>query len=217
MIDRDLAPTTDPHGQSTRKRVFGNASFSTQRNRRCGRRFALEWLPAQDAARRIYIMTQPAIPYAAILSLPHGALGVNCSESVLAALDYLPAQPTVAPRESLAIEAVAQLRAWLQDPTFRFDLPLARAGSVFQQRVWQTISTIPCGKTLTYGELSRRVGSAPRAVGQACGANPFPILVPCHRVVASRGGLGGFAHASQGYLLDIKRWLLERESRNRAA
>lgn len=166
-------------------------------------------------------MVERALPYAAIVALPHGALGVRCSESVISALDYLPAQPELAPRWPLAREAVAQLRAWLQEPAFRFELPLAPAGSAFQRRVWLAISAIPCGRTLTYGELARRLDSAPRAVGQACGANPYPIVVPCHRVVAARGGLngglGGFAHATQGYLLDIKRWLLEHEGRVRAA
>ena len=166
-------------------------------------------------------MMQTATPYAAIVGLPHGALGVRCTRSVITALDYLPAQPELAPRWPLAVEAVGQLRAWLREPAFRFDLPLAPVGSAFQQRVWREISAIPCGETLTYGEIARRLGSAPRAVGQACGANPYPVVVPCHRVVAStRGlndGLGGFANATDGYLLDIKRWLLDHESRLHAA
>ena len=69
----------------------------------------------------------------------------------------------------------------------------------------------PDGRTLTYGEIARRLKSAPRAVGQACGRNPYPVAVPCHRVVASDGGLGGFANANGGYLLDTKRWLLAHE------
>jgi methylated-DNA-[protein]-cysteine S-methyltransferase len=161
-----------------------------------------------------------ASSYAAIFPLPHGAVGVRCVPSLLAGLDYLPAQPELAPAGALAGEVVRQLRAWLDEPEFRFDLPLAPAGSAFRQRVWQAIAAIPCGQTLTYGELARRLDSAPRAVGQACGANPYPIVVPCHRVVATRGGLngglGGFAHATQGYLLDIKRWLLEREAASRS-
>jgi methylated-DNA-[protein]-cysteine S-methyltransferase len=163
------------------------------------------------------IAMQTAISYAAIFALPHGAVGVRCASSLLAGLDYLPAQSEQPPEGALAGEVVRQLRAWLDEPGFRFDLPLAPAGSAFRQRVWQVIAAIPCGQTLTYGELARRLVSAPRAVGQACGANPYPIVVPCHRVVAAsgglNGGLGGFAHATQGYLLEIKRWLLERESR----
>lgn len=176
-------------------------------------------LPESNAARRICIMTQTDLPYAAIVGLPHGAVGLRCTGSAVTALDYLPVQAELAPRSPLASEAVRQMRAWLQEPAFRFDLPLAPVGSAFQQRVWQEISYIACGETLTYGELAGRIGSAARAVGQACGANPYPIVVPCHRVVAStrglNGGLGGFAHATDGFLLDIKRWLLEHEGRIR--
>jgi len=182
---------------------------------RAAPRLFLVWLPAPHAARRIRIMVQRDIPYAAIFGLPHGAVGVTCTPSVVAGLDFLPAQPELTPRLPLAIEAVRQLRAWLREPAFRFDLPLAPVGSAFQRRVWQEISSVPCGETLTYGELARRTGSAARAVGQACGANRYPIVVPCHRVVAStfgrNGGLGGFAHATGGFLLDLKCWLLERE------
>ena len=89
-----------------------------------------------------------------------------------------------------------------------FDLPLAPIGSAFQQRVWDVLRAIPYGTTTSYGELARRLGdpSATRAVGAANGKNPIPIIVPCHRVVGSRGELTGF-----GGGLDRKRWLLEHE------
>ena len=83
-------------------------------------------------------------------------------------------------------------------------------GTAFQRRVWDRIAAIPRGETRTYGDLARMLRSAPRAVGQACGNNYFPLVIPCHRVVAA-GGLGGFAHTSSGYLLDVKRWLLAHE------
>ena len=157
------------------------------------------------------MMMQTDLRYAAIVGLPHGALGVRCSESVISALDYLPAQPEVAPRWPLARETVAQLHAWLQEPAFRFELPLAPAGSRFQRRVWQEISAIACGETLTYGEVATAIRSGPRAVGNACGANPYPIVVPCHRVVGANQGIGGFARQRGGFLLDIKKWLLLHE------
>jgi methylated-DNA-[protein]-cysteine S-methyltransferase len=69
---------------------------------------------------------------------------------------------------------------------------------------------IPRGRTLTYGTIAKALGSAPRAVGQACGANRFPVAIPCHRVVAA-AGVGGFAHHAQGFHVDIKRWLLRHE------
>lgn len=101
---------------------------------------------------------------------------------------------------------------WLEQPDFVLDWPaLGGLGTVFQRRVWAQISGIPYGKTLSYGELAQSIASAPRAVGGACGANPLPLLVPCHRVVASGGGLGGFSRQRGGFLLEVKRWLLARE------
>ena len=98
------------------------------------------------------------------------------------------------------------------DADARFDLPLATRGTPFQHRAWQGIRSVPRGEVQTYGQLATRIGSAARAVGQACGANPFPLVTPCHRIVAS-SGLGGFAKASSGYLIDAKRWLIAHEAR----
>ena len=92
------------------------------------------------------------------------------------------------------------------------DIPLdLDAAPDFNRRVYEVARTIPPGRTMTYGEIARRLKSVPRAVGQACGRNPYPVVVPCHRVVAADGGLGGFASATGGYLLDAKRWLLAHE------
>jgi len=82
--------------------------------------------------------------------------------------------------------------------------------------VWAKIAAIGAGRTRSYGELARELRSAPRAVGQACGANPIPIVVPCHRVLAA-GGIGGFAHHEGGFHLAIKRWLLAHEGAARFA
>jgi len=105
-------------------------------------------------------------------------------------------------------EACAQLRAYFAGRSFRFDLPLALAGTAFQRSVWSALCDIPCGETISYVELARRVGSpkAFRAAGQANGANPVAIVVPCHRVIAADGSLGGY-----GGGLDRKRWLLDHE------
>ena len=115
------------------------------------------------------------------------------------------------PRGLLAKEAVRQLRAYLKDPRFQFSLPLQPQGTHFQRRVWAGIAAIPAGATRTYGEVAAAIGSGPRAVGNACGANPYPLVVPCHRVVAAHQGLGGFARQRGGFLLDVKRWLLAHE------
>lgn len=148
----------------------------------------------------------------AILKAPFGALGVRTDSDAIAEIAFLPpGTKPVPPRNDLAEKACRQLAAYLTDSKVRFDLPLKRAGTDFQRGVWKNIASIPHGKTLTYGEIAGRLKSAPRAVGQACGKNPFPVVVPCHRVVAADGGLGGFANARGGYLLDAKRWLLKHE------
>ena len=91
------------------------------------------------------------------------------------------------------------------------DIPYAISGTSFQQRVWKAISAIPVGEVLTYSDLAKKVGSGPRAVANACGANRLPLLIPCHRVVA-RNGLGGFMKGVDGGL-KIKSWLLAHESK----
>jgi methylated-DNA-[protein]-cysteine S-methyltransferase len=83
-------------------------------------------------------------------------------------------------------------------------------GTFHQKKVWQCLCEIPRGATRNYGDLARELHSAPQAVGQACGANPIPIIIPCHRIVG-KAGLGGFAHHRNGNFIDIKRWLLEHE------
>jgi len=149
--------------------------------------------------------------YQAIVAAPCFALGVSCSDEEITGIEFIEPQPELAPSSPLAAEAVRQLRAYLADPGFVFGLPLQPAGTTFQRRVWEQISAIPPGRVETYGQLAKNLKNAPRAVGQACGANPYPIVVPCHRVVASGGGLGGFNRERGGFLLDVKRWLLHHE------
>jgi len=93
---------------------------------------------------------------------------------------------------ALLTEAARQLAAYFAGRLSCFDLPLAPAGSPFETRVWSAMQAIPYGETCSYGDLAMAVGSAPRAVGRACGTNPIPIVIPCHRVLA-RGGLGGYS------------------------
>lgn len=156
-------------------------------------------------------------PYQAIVSAPGFSLGVAATADEITAIDYLPLQAELAPQNPLAAEAVRQIRAYLADPSFVFGLPLRPQGTTFQRRVWNAINDIPCGSVETYGAVARKIRSGPRAVGGACGANPYPLVVPCHRVV-SAGGLGGFGGVggdgtTHDYLLDIKRWLLAHEGR----
>ena len=103
---------------------------------------------------------------------------------------------------------VARVVGFVETPALGFDLPLDVRGTAFQQRVWQALRRIPPGKTVTYAEIARRIGQprAVRAVGQACGANPLAVAIPCHRVVRDDGGLSGYRWG-----IARKRELLDRE------
>lgn len=86
-----------------------------------------------------------------------------------------------------------QLDAYFEGALKEFDLPLAPMGTAFQKKVWQAMSRIPFGATRTYGDLATELGTSPRALGGACGRNPIPIIIPCHRILAGNGGLGGYS------------------------
>ncbi len=149
--------------------------------------------------------------YQAKLPTPFALLGIRTEGDVLAEITFLPKSGRAfAPLDRLAARACAQIERYLEDPEFRFDLPIASQGTPFQRRIWGAIAAIDPGRTRSYGEIARDLGSSPRAVGQACGANPVPLVVPCHRVLAA-GGLGGFAHHEGGFHLSVKRWLLAHE------
>ncbi len=110
--------------------------------------------------------------------------------------------------DSLFADAFAQLSAYFAGELTRFDLPLRRAGTAFQNKVWTALCDIPFAETISYGELASRIGkpTASRAVGGANGANPLPIVVPCHRVIGADRSLTGF-----GGGVEIKRFLLAHE------
>ena len=105
-------------------------------------------------------------------------------------------------------EAQRQLDRYFTRKLQRFDLPLGAHGTPFQKSVWAMMRAIPFGETATYGGMAMALGSGPRAVGMACGRNPLPIIVPCHRVLGSGGKEGGF---SGGQGLPTKRKLLALE------
>ena len=150
----------------------------------------------------------------ALINTPFGAVAITSDGGQLAIeLLTVPAcsnvQVTNASADPLVAQACKQVLQYLQQPDAGFDLPLTQHGTAFQQRVWQAIAAIPLGQVRTYGELAREIGSGPRAVANACGANNLPLLVPCHRVVA-QNGLGGFMQGKENGLL-IKQWLLKHE------
>jgi methylated-DNA-[protein]-cysteine S-methyltransferase len=150
-------------------------------------------------------------PFQAIVAAPVFCFGVRCDEVEIFSLEYLSPRDERAPANTLAAETVRQVNAYLADAGFVFSLPLRPAGTRFQRRVWDEIARIPNRRTKSYGDLAKAIKSAPRAVGQACGANPYPLVVPCHRVIAADGGLGGFARQGGEFFLEIKRWLLRHE------
>ena len=142
---------------------------------------------------------------------PFAVLGIRTAGERLAAIEYLPkGAATLAPTNRTAERAWRQIERYLDDAQFRFELPFEFHGTEFQCRVWQAVYQIPSGMTKSYLEIAREVQTAPRPVGAACGANRIPLVIPCHRVLASHG-IGGFMHARRGPALEIKRWLLRHE------
>jgi O-6-methylguanine DNA methyltransferase len=155
------------------------------------------------------------------LTTPEGEFVATYSERGLRALDF-PINGANPARcaESSQCPPSAEVRRWHRQTERALKAVLAgsaaealppldlSAGTSFQKAVWKALRNIPAGRTLSYGEVARKIGkpAAARAVGAACGANPIPVLVPCHRVLASGGGLGGFTAG-----LDWKRRLLARE------
>ena len=113
---------------------------------------------------------------------------------------------------ALLARAAAQLAAYFAGELRVFNLPLAPQGTPFRQKVWMAMTNVPFGQTTTYGDVARQIGGGPRAVGSACGANPIPIIIPCHRVLAATG-VGGYSGRGG---LEVKQFLLRHEARNRA-
>ena len=152
----------------------------------------------------------------AVIEFPKMKVAVATREGRVTDIKYLPpSTEALAPANELAERAARQLERYREDPDAKFDLPLLIEGTEFQRLIWNALCEIPRGRTLTYGELARKLGGegfdVPRAVGQACGDNKLPIVIPCHRVVAANG-IGGFSHSAGGYLLEVKRWRLMHES-----
>jgi methylated-DNA-[protein]-cysteine S-methyltransferase len=157
-------------------------------------------------------------PFQACVRTPFATIGVSATDLHVTGIRYLsPDVPALAPRRNtVAYLACVQLQSYLDDPAFAFDLPLKFGGTRHQLAVWEAMHAIPAGETRTYGELAKAIGSSARAVGGACGANPIPLVVPCHRVIGSGGSLGGFMGArEEGFELSIKRWLLAHEAARR--
>ena len=147
-----------------------------------------------------------------VVEFPKFKLGVRTRGAQVVEIRYLPA--TAAPVEAknvVAQQAARQLERYRDDPDAKFDFPVAIEGTALERGVWDAMCAIPRGRTRTYGEIAKQLGADARDIGQACGENRLPIVIPCHRVVAA-DGIGGFGHATGGYLLEAKRWLLNHEA-----
>lgn len=142
---------------------------------------------------------------------PIGALRLHASSGLLTGIEFHAQDPRGQKTSDPVLDrAEQQLREYFAGERREFDVPLASEGTEFQKKVWAQLRKIPYGETVSYGEVARRLGLAPgvsRAVGAANGANPLPIVVPCHRVVAADGQIHGYSGG-----VDIKRALLKLEN-----
>jgi methylated-DNA-[protein]-cysteine S-methyltransferase len=164
-----------------------------------------------NAGRERYALAMSII----YVESPVGRLALEAEDDTLTGVSWTSGRWTSAAERSkdekatpVLREARRQLDLYFKRKLRRFELPLAGRGTPFQHSVWKMMSAIPFGETATYGGMAMALGSGPRAVGMACGRNPLPIVVPCHRVLASGGKEGGF---SGGRGLPTKRELLALE------
>ena len=145
--------------------------------------------------------------YKAIIQTPIGKIGISTIDQLITRLDFLNGdRALIDPNEEIVESIVNQLNQYFQDPSFQFNIPYQLQGTPFQNKVWQTLSKLPKQKTVSYGSLAQQLKTGARAIGNACRANPLPILIPCHRVIA-QGSLGGYL----GKEISIKKWLLNHE------
>lgn len=145
--------------------------------------------------------------YEAIVQTPIGKLGISTLGQLLTRLDFLTDDSVLSPSNGEIIENIeSQLNQYFQCPSFEFNIPYQLQGTPFQTKVWQTLSNLPKQTTVSYGALAKKLNTSARAIGNACRANPLPILIPCHRVIAQEN-LGGY----KGKKISIKKWLLNHE------
>lgn len=151
-----------------------------------------------------------------ILDSPLGPIRLRIDDDAITELRWKAEdgdEDTVTPTETalehpLVAETDRQLRAYFAGELDSFDLPVRPAGTTFQRLVWHIMQRIPKGHVRTYGGVAEELGASARAVGSACGRNPIPIIIPCHRIVAANGKMGGFSAAGG---VEDKVWLLRHE------
>ena len=147
----------------------------------------------------------------AVIVTPFSRFGLTVGKRGLLETNWVSDEtPLKSSQNSLIRQAEAAIQAYCGNSHYSFNLSLQLEGTPFQQRVWAALQSIPPGSTMTYGELAESLRTSPRAVGNACRANPIPLIVPCHRIV-SVSGLGDYSGAGSEWLLGIKRNLLLHE------
>lgn len=143
-----------------------------------------------------------------IIATPIGDVRLTSDGQWLTSVSIGQFGPAKPPVSRLLRSAADQLHAWMSGQQTDFDLPLLPAATPRGQALRAAIAAIGYGETMSYGALARTIGSGARAVGQACARNPFPIIIPCHRVLAAGGALGAY---SGGDGPVTKKWLLDHE------
>lgn len=146
------------------------------------------------------------------LKTPVGKLTIKTEENTIVALEIGQGSTAAVPAKLNAFqrEIKSQIQNYFRQQHAGFNLPLQPHGTEFQQRVWKLLCKIPHGQVMTYGAVAKKLASSPRAVGNACRANPIALLIPCHRVVGQQG-IGGYAGKTAGKQITLKRRLLNHE------
>ncbi len=159
-------------------------------------------------------MQKNAGNYHAVIDSPIGKLGIilNEANNAVTHIDFLAKQHKINAPNSPAVKRVCKkIQAYFDKQHTAFDIDTEITGTTFQLRVWKALTKIPAGKVKTYGQLAKQLNTSARAIGNACRQNPVPLIIPCHRIVAS-SGMGGFSGKTSGKPLQIKEWLLEHEA-----
>lgn len=147
------------------------------------------------------------------LNSPIGPLAIQITEGTLTQIKFLSQEkPKPLPEDTFTKKLIKEIEHYFKNPDHSFNLSFELKGTDFQKKVWREIKKIPCGNTATYKDLATILKTSPRAIGNACRANPVPLIIPCHRVVG-KNNLGGFAGDTNGKLVAIKKWLLEHETK----
>ena len=142
---------------------------------------------------------------------PFGQILLHADELGVQGINLFPEISDIDNHSSATLQQLKlQLEAYFANAQHQWKIPLPTKGTAFQQKVWRYMQAIPVGETRSYGEVAKALNSSAQAVGNACRANHFPIVIPCHRIV-SKLGLGGFAGQTSGDSINVKRWLLDHE------